>query len=35
VFICFDRAGRRSKVIYGAPPELHQQIERALAKANP
>ena len=29
--LIFDRAGRRSKVIYGAPPDLHQQIERALA----
>ena len=33
--LIFDRAGRRSKVIYGAPPDLHQQIERALAKAGP
>ena len=31
--LIFDRAGRRSKVIYGAPPDLHQQIERALQNA--
>ena len=31
--LIFDRAGRRSKVIYGAPPDLHQQIERALRRA--
>jgi hypothetical protein len=31
--LIFDRAGRRSKVIYGAPPDLHQQIEKALQAA--
>jgi thiol-disulfide isomerase/thioredoxin len=31
--IVFDRHGRRSQVIYGAPADLHQQIERALARA--
>ena len=32
--LIFDRAGHRSKVIYGAPPDLHQQIERALRRAD-
>jgi len=31
--LIFDRAGHRSKVIYGAPPDLHQQIERAVRAA--
>ena len=31
--IVFDRGGRRSKVLYGAPPDLHQQIEAALKQA--
>jgi thiol-disulfide isomerase/thioredoxin len=28
--IVYDAQGRRSKVLYGAPPDLHQQIEMAL-----
>ena len=31
--LVFDRTGRRSKVIYGAPPDLHQQIEKAVQAA--
>jgi thiol-disulfide isomerase/thioredoxin len=29
----FDTLGRRSDVIYGAPPDLHAQIEAAVKKA--
>ncbi len=32
--IVFDKQGRRSQVLYGAPPDLHQQIEAALKKAS-
>jgi thiol-disulfide isomerase/thioredoxin len=32
--IVFDRQGRRSQVLYGAPPDLHQQIEAAVKKAS-
>jgi thiol-disulfide isomerase/thioredoxin len=31
--IVFDKQGRRSQVLYGAPPDLHQQIEAAVKKA--
>src|SRR5262249_44851802 len=31
--IVYDAQGRRSKVLYGAPPDLHQQIEDAVSKA--
>ena len=31
--IVYDRKGRRSQVLYGAPPDLHQQLERAVQKA--
>ena len=31
--IVYDAQGRRSSVLYGAPPDLHQQIEAALKKA--
>ena len=31
--LVFDRAGRRSQVIYGAPPDLHQQLDAAIAAA--
>jgi thiol-disulfide isomerase/thioredoxin len=31
--IVFDRQGRRSRVLYGAPPDLHNQIEAAVKKA--
>ena len=31
--IVFDRAGRKSQVIYGAPPDLHRQIEQAVERA--
>jgi thiol-disulfide isomerase/thioredoxin len=31
--IVFDKKGRRSQVLYGAPPDLHQQIEAAVKKA--
>ena len=31
--IIYDAQGRRSKVLYGAPPDLHQQIEAAVKKA--
>ena len=31
--LVFDRQGHRSQVLYGAPPELHQQIEAAVKKA--
>jgi thiol-disulfide isomerase/thioredoxin len=30
----FDRAGRRARVIYGAPPDLHAQIESAVKSAS-
>jgi hypothetical protein len=26
----FDRSGKTARVLYGAPPDLHQQAERAL-----
>ena len=29
----FGPSGQRAEVIYGAPPDLHQQIERAVASA--
>jgi thiol-disulfide isomerase/thioredoxin len=29
----FDKAGRRTHVFYGAPPDLHERIEQALRKA--
>jgi thiol-disulfide isomerase/thioredoxin len=32
--IVFDRAGRRSQVLYGAPPDLHEQIAAAVRKAS-
>jgi thiol-disulfide isomerase/thioredoxin len=31
--IVYDARGRRSKVLYGAPPDLHDQIEAAVKKA--
>ena len=31
--IVYDAQGRRSQVLYGAPPDLHQQIEAAVKKA--
>jgi thiol-disulfide isomerase/thioredoxin len=31
--IVYDAQGRRSKVLYGAPPDLHQQIEAAVQRA--
>jgi thiol-disulfide isomerase/thioredoxin len=31
--LVFDRRGRRSQVIYGAPPDLHRQIEAAVQRA--
>jgi thiol-disulfide isomerase/thioredoxin len=31
--LIFDTVGRRTAVVYGAPPDLHQQLETALAKA--
>ena len=31
--IVFDKQGRRSQVLYGAPPDLHKQIEAAVKKA--
>jgi hypothetical protein len=31
--IVYDAQGRRSRDIYGAPPDLHQQIEEAVKKA--
>lgn len=31
--IIYDSQGRRSRVLYGAPPDLHQQIEAAVKKA--
>jgi hypothetical protein len=31
--IVYDRQGRRSKVLYGAPPDLHEQIEAAVRTA--
>ena len=31
--IIYDARGRRAKVLYGAPPDLHQQIEAAVKKA--
>jgi hypothetical protein len=31
--IVFNRQGRRAQVLYGAPPDLHQQIEAAVKKA--
>lgn len=32
--LVFDKQGRRSQVLYGAPPDLHQQIEAAVKKAS-
>jgi thiol-disulfide isomerase/thioredoxin len=32
--LVFDRQGRRSQVLYGAPPDLHKQIEAAVKKAS-
>ncbi len=29
----FDRTGRTEKVFYGAPPDLHEQVSRAIAEA--
>jgi hypothetical protein len=31
--IIYDAQGRRARVLYGAPPDLHQQIEAAVKKA--
>jgi thiol-disulfide isomerase/thioredoxin len=31
--IVYDARGRRSTVLYGAPPDLHEQIEAALSRA--
>jgi thiol-disulfide isomerase/thioredoxin len=31
--IVYDAQGRRAKVLYGAPPDLHDQIEAAVKKA--
>jgi thiol-disulfide isomerase/thioredoxin len=31
--LVYDAQGRRSSVLYGAPPDLHQQIEAAVKKA--
>jgi thiol-disulfide isomerase/thioredoxin len=31
--LVYDGHGRRSSVLYGAPPDLHQQIEAAVKKA--
>lgn len=31
--IVYDARGRRSTILYGAPPDLHQQIEAAVEKA--
>jgi thiol-disulfide isomerase/thioredoxin len=31
--LVYDAKGRRSSVLYGAPPDLHQQIEDAVKKA--
>jgi len=28
----FDKSGRRAKVIYGAPPDLHEQVAKILDK---
>jgi len=30
----FDRAGATAKVFYGAPPDLHEQVESAIAEAS-
>jgi len=32
--IVFDSHGRRSQVLYGAPPDLHKQIEAAVKRAD-
>jgi thiol-disulfide isomerase/thioredoxin len=32
--IVYDAHGRRSKVLYGAPPDLHDQIEKAVRNAS-
>jgi len=29
----FDRTGKTVRVFYGAPPDLHEQVEAALATA--
>jgi hypothetical protein len=31
----FGRDGRLVQTFYGAPPDLHEQIEKALAAASP
>jgi len=31
--LIFDAAGRRTAVLYGAPPDLHQQLEGAIKRA--
>jgi len=31
--LVFDRSGRRSQVIYGAPPDLHDRLDAAIAAA--
>jgi thiol-disulfide isomerase/thioredoxin len=31
--LVFDRHGRRTQVVHGAPPDLHRQIERAVERA--
>jgi thiol-disulfide isomerase/thioredoxin len=31
--IVFNKQGQRSQILYGAPPDLHQQIEAAVKKA--
>ena len=31
--LVFDRHGQRAQVLYGAPPDLHQQIEHAVEAA--
>jgi len=31
--LVFDRDGKRSQVLYGAPPDLHDQLDAAIAKA--
>ena len=30
----FDRAGKTAKVFYGAPPDLHEQVARAITEAS-
>jgi hypothetical protein len=31
--LLFDRSGKTSKVFYGAPPDLHEQAEKAISSA--